>query len=84
MLIIPIQGYIVYTNLLVNESNGLIVFQGIITITISIIIIIIIITIITEDKFSLPGYDIILSAFFPNLPFLAPPAPSASSLRSLR
>jgi len=78
------QGYIVYTNLLVNENNGLIVFQGIIIIIIIVIIIIIIIIIMTEDKFSLPGYDIILSAFFPKLPFLAPPAPPASSLRSLR
>ena len=29
-----------------------------------------------EDRFSLPGWDIILSAFFPKLPFLAPPAPA--------
>ena len=29
-----------------------------------------------EDRFSLPGYDIILSALFPLLrPLLAPPAP---------
>lgn len=27
-----------------------------------------------EDRFSLPGWDIILSAFLPGLPFLAPPA----------
>ena len=29
-----------------------------------------------EDRFSLPGWDIVLSAFFPALPFLAPPAPT--------
>jgi len=28
-----------------------------------------------EDKFSIPGWDIFLSAFFPSLPFLQPPAP---------
>lgn len=35
-----------------------------------------------EDRFSIPGYDILLSAFFPFLlPFLAQPAPSADALR---
>lgn len=73
---LPIKGYIVYTNLLVNESNGLIIFQGI-----KLFLYIIIIIIVTvEDKFSIPGYDIILSAFFPWLPFLAKPAPPVSSL----
>lgn len=28
-----------------------------------------------EDKFSIPGWDILLSAIFPQFPFLQPPAP---------
>ena len=33
-----------------------------------------------EDRFSLPGYDIILSALFPFLrPILAPPAPPVTT-----
>lgn len=36
-----------------------------------------------EDRFSIPGYDILLSAFFPFLiPFLTPPAPPAEQLRA--
>lgn len=31
-----------------------------------------------EDKFSIPGWDIFLSAFIPSLPFLQPPAPPLS------
>jgi hypothetical protein len=35
-----------------------------------------------EDRFSIPGYDILLSAFFPFLiPFLSPPALPISALR---
>ena len=35
-----------------------------------------------EDRFSIPGYDILLSALFPfPIPFLSPPAPSADILR---
>jgi hypothetical protein len=34
------------------------------------------------DRFSIPGYDILLSALFPFLiPFLAPPAPPASGIQ---
>ena len=33
-----------------------------------------------EDRFSIPSWDILLSAFAPWLPFLAPPAPPASEL----
>ena len=61
---LKIKPYLVYTDLTVSPSDGLIIFQ--------------------EDRFSIPGYDILLSALFPFLAWiglLAPPAPSADELR---
>jgi hypothetical protein len=58
-----LKPFIVYTELLVCEKDGLIIFQ--------------------EDKFSIPGYDILLSALFPflvSLNILEPPAPSIDTL----
>jgi len=37
-----------------------------------------------EDTFDIPGYDILLSAFFPWLPFLAPEAPPVSEILKSR
>lgn len=61
---VSIKAFVVYTNLEVDSSSGLVVFQ--------------------EDKFSLPSYDILLSAFLPfltDIGLLAPPAPAADFLR---
>ena len=61
---VTIKPFVVFTDFLVNPSDGLIVFQ--------------------EDRFSLPGSDIVLSAFFPFLitKYLLPPAQPVGILRS--
>eukprot|EP00633_Aureoumbra_lagunensis_P002998 CAMPEP_0197295126 /NCGR_PEP_ID=MMETSP0890-20130614/34577_1 /TAXON_ID=44058 ORGANISM="Aureoumbra lagunensis, Strain CCMP1510" /NCGR_SAMPLE_ID=MMETSP0890 /ASSEMBLY_ACC=CAM_ASM_000533 /LENGTH=153 /DNA_ID=CAMNT_0042770909 /DNA_START=237 /DNA_END=698 /DNA_ORIENTATION=+ len=51
---LEIKPYIVYTDLHLRSSDGLIDWQ--------------------VDRFSVPTWDILLSAFAPWLPFLAPPA----------
>lgn len=58
---LKIKPYIVFTDLTVARSTGLIESQ--------------------LDRFSIPGYDIILSALFPVLsPFLSPPAAPLATL----
>ena len=61
---LKIKPFVVYSDFLVNESDGLIVFQ--------------------LDRFSNPGYDILLSALFPFLigKTLLPPAPPVSELKA--
>jgi hypothetical protein len=44
---LPIKPYIIYTDFIVDETSGLIVYQ--------------------EDRFDIPGWDIVLSALFPFL-----------------
>ena len=61
---LKIKPFVVYSDFLVNEQDGLIVFQ--------------------LDRFSNPGYDIILSSLFPFLigKVLLPPAPPADELKA--
>ena len=61
---LKIKPYVVFTDLTVSDSDGLIVFQ--------------------EDRFSIPPYDILLSALFPflvSIGLLSSPAPPAEELR---
>lgn len=55
LLQLNIKPYIVYSDLHIRQSDGLVVYQ--------------------LDRFSIPSWDILLSAFLPWLPFLAPEAP---------
>ena len=61
---LKIKPFVVYSDFLVNEQDGLIVFQ--------------------LDRFSNPGYDILLSSLFPFLigKILLPPAPPVNELKT--